>query len=143
MNDLYRNTFDHYTDNNPLTYVLTTAKLDSMGHRLVASLANYNFHLHYQSVRSNVEADALSRIDWSKNDQTLPAESLQSIVTSALTGQGKVYIDTIPCSPQAIESFTLSVHEHVQVVCKSMTMSELLQMQKAITVLIHHGIQIV
>ena len=44
---LYGNAFDVYTDNNPLTYVLTTAKLDAMGHRWVASLANYNFHLHY------------------------------------------------------------------------------------------------
>ena len=60
---LYRNTYDVYTDNNPLTYVLMTAKLDVMGHRWVASLANYNFHLHYRSGRSNVEADALSRID--------------------------------------------------------------------------------
>ena len=60
---LYENMFDVYTDNNPLTYVLTTAKLDVMGHRWVASLANYNFHLHYQSGSSNVEADALSRID--------------------------------------------------------------------------------
>ena len=42
---LYGNTFD--TDNNPLTYVLTTAKLDAIGHRWVTSLANYNFHLHY------------------------------------------------------------------------------------------------
>ena len=30
---LYGNTFDVYIDNNPLTYVLTTAKLDVMGHR--------------------------------------------------------------------------------------------------------------
>ena len=29
---LYGNTFDVYTDNNPLTYVLMTAKLDAMGH---------------------------------------------------------------------------------------------------------------
>ena len=72
---LYGNIYDVYTDNNPLTYVLTTAKLDAMGHRWVASLANYNFHLHYHSGKSNVEADALPRIDWSKNDQTLPAES--------------------------------------------------------------------
>ena len=97
---LYGNTFDIYTDNNPLTYVLTTAKLDAMGHRWVTSLANYNFHLHYQSGRNNVEADALSRIDWGKNDQTLPAESIQAIVTAALTGQGKDYIKTIPCSHQ-------------------------------------------
>ena len=65
---LYGNTFDIYTDNNPLTYVLTTVKLDAMGHRWVASLANYNFHLHYQSERSNVEGDALSRINWGKKD---------------------------------------------------------------------------
>ena len=30
---LYGNTFHVYTDNNPLTYVLTAAKLDVMGHR--------------------------------------------------------------------------------------------------------------
>ena len=68
---LYGNTFDAYTDNNPLTYVLTTAKLDAIGHSLVTSLAYYNFHLHYQSGRSNVEADALSRINWGKNDKKL------------------------------------------------------------------------
>ena len=44
---LYGNTFDIYIDNNPLTYVLTIAKLDAMAHRWVTSLANYNFHLHY------------------------------------------------------------------------------------------------
>ena len=80
-----------------------------MGHKWVASLANYNFHLHYHSGRSNVEADALSRIDWGKDDQTLPAESIKAIVTSAITGQGKDYINTITYSPQAIESITLPV----------------------------------
>ena len=72
-----------------------------------------------------MEADVLSRIDWGKDDQTLPAESIQAIVTSAITGQGKDYSDTITCSPQAIESFTPSVHDNTQVVCKSITMSEI------------------
>ena len=44
---LYGLTFDVYTNNNPLTYVLTTAKLDAASHHCVASLANYNFWLHY------------------------------------------------------------------------------------------------
>ena len=44
---LYRNTFGVYTDNNPLTYVLMTAKLDAMGHRWNTGLANYNIHIHY------------------------------------------------------------------------------------------------
>ena len=122
---LYGNSFDIYTDNNPLTYVLMTAKLDAMGHRWVASLANYNFHLHYHSGWSNVEAFALSRINWGKDDQTLPAESIQAIVTSAITGQGKDYIDTITCSPQAIESFTLPVPKNTYVFCKSMMMSKI------------------
>ena len=56
---LYGNTFDVYTDNNPLTYVLTTSKWDVMGHRWNAGLANYNFHIHYKLGKSNTEADAL------------------------------------------------------------------------------------
>ena len=35
--------FEVYTDNNPLTYILTTTKLDATGQRWVASLTNYNF----------------------------------------------------------------------------------------------------
>ena len=42
---LYGNTFDVYTDNNNLTYVLTTAKLGAMGHRWITGLAHYSFHL--------------------------------------------------------------------------------------------------
>ena len=40
---LYGNEFTVYTDNNPLTYILTTAKLDATSHRWVAALAAYNF----------------------------------------------------------------------------------------------------
>ena len=42
-NYLYGLTFDVYTDNIPLTYILTTAKLNMASHRWVASLDNYNF----------------------------------------------------------------------------------------------------
>ena len=120
---LHGNTFDVYTDKNPLTYVLMTAKLDMMGHRWVTILANHNFHLHYQSGRSNVEADALSKIDWGKSDKTLPGDSIQATVAATLTGQGNNYIGTIPCSPQAIDSFALSISDNAQVICKSTTLS--------------------
>ena len=59
---LYGGQFDIYTDNNPLTYILTSAKLDATGQRWVASLANYDFRIFYKSGKTNVEADALSRI---------------------------------------------------------------------------------
>ena len=58
---LYGNTFEVRTDNNPLTYVTTTAKLDAMSHRWLASLSNYNFTLKYRSGRSNSDADGMSR----------------------------------------------------------------------------------
>ena len=61
---LYGSTFDMHTNNNLLTYILTTAKLDAGSHRWVASLANYNFRLHYWSGKANIDADVLSRVSW-------------------------------------------------------------------------------
>ena len=72
-----------------------------------------------------MEADALSQIDWGKNDKTLSVNSIQAIVTATLKGQGNNYIETIPCSPQTIEPFAPSIHDNAQVVCKSMTLSEI------------------
>ena len=64
---LYGGQFDVYTDNNPLTYILTSAKLDAMGQRWVASLANYDFRIFYKSGKSNVEAGVLSCIPRASN----------------------------------------------------------------------------
>ena len=61
---LYGGSFQVYTDNNPLTYILSTAKLDAIRQRWVASLAPYNFGLHYNPGRQNVVADSLLRIPW-------------------------------------------------------------------------------
>ena len=61
---LYGLTFNVYTENNPLTYALTTAKLDAASHHWVASLANYYFQLHYWAGKANINADALLRVSW-------------------------------------------------------------------------------
>ena len=61
---LYGSTFNIHMDNNPLTHVLTTAKLDVASHCWVASLANYNFRLHYRAGKANIDADALLRVSW-------------------------------------------------------------------------------
>ncbi|KAL5011209.1 hypothetical protein ScPMuIL_011709, partial [Solemya velum] len=58
---LYGNTFEARTDNNSLTYVMKSAKLDATSHRWLASLSNYNFKLIYRSGRCNQDADGLSR----------------------------------------------------------------------------------
>ena len=54
--------FTVYTDNNPLTYVLTTARLNATGHRWVAELADFSFSIKYRPGHSNGDADALSRL---------------------------------------------------------------------------------
>ncbi|PJE77975.1 hypothetical protein CI610_03096 [invertebrate metagenome] len=69
---LYGRTFTVYTDNNPLTYILTKAKLDATGHRWLSALSTYHFDIKYRPGKGNVAADALSRLPVSsdsKDDQ--------------------------------------------------------------------------
>ena len=57
---LYGSSFKVETDNNPLTYVLTSAKVDATGHRWLAELSCYNFTIEYRSGKLNSDADGLS-----------------------------------------------------------------------------------
>ena len=58
---LYGNTFTVITDNNPLTYLLTTAKLDAASYRWLAALSTFNFDIKYSAGKHNLDADGLSR----------------------------------------------------------------------------------
>ena len=71
--------FAAYTDNNPLTYVLTSAKLDATGQRWIATLANYNFSLHYKSDKTNIEADALSRFPNREEEVYIDKDAIRAI----------------------------------------------------------------
>ena len=50
------------TDNNPLTYIMTTPNLNTTGHQWVWALARFNFLLEYQKGWDNTVADMLSWI---------------------------------------------------------------------------------
>ena len=67
-----RNEFVVCTDNNPLTYIFSSANLDAAGQRWVACLASYNFSLEYQKGKDNTVADFLS---WMS--ERLPDEEVQ------------------------------------------------------------------
>ena len=49
------------TDNKPLTYVLSSAKLDATSHCWLAAISTYNFSLKYRLGKTNIDADFLSR----------------------------------------------------------------------------------
>lgn len=60
---LYGARFTVRTDNNPLTYVLTTAKLNATGHRWLSDLSAYDFDIIYRPGKANIDADLLSRME--------------------------------------------------------------------------------
>ena len=103
---LYGSTFDMYTDNNPLTYVLTTAKLDAASHCWVARLANYNFRLHYRAGKTNIDADALSRVSWPECMPDNLGTSLKVTAAAVRAIQGAT-LDQPACP---IEAYSYDLH---------------------------------
>ena len=84
---LYGGEFAVYTDNNPLTYVLTSAKLDATGQRWIVALANYNFSLHYKSGKMNKEVDALSRIPSREKEVSIDKDAVRAIANTMQIGE--------------------------------------------------------
>ena len=70
-----------WTDNNPLTYVLTMPNLDATGHWWVGVLASFQFELEYQKGTDNGAADALSRVPISYSWETA-----QSLLEGVIVG---------------------------------------------------------
>ena len=58
-----RNEFVVRMDNNPLTYIFSTANLDAAGLRWAAHLTSYNSTLEYQKGKDNTVADFLHHMD--------------------------------------------------------------------------------
>ena len=99
----------------PLTYVLTTAKLDATGHRWVAALYNYTFSISYKPGRNNTDADALFRIQWPEavdiSSQTVHAvcegvQALHGKVETLCHGAQAVGVlsqDTMPSGMTSLE----------------------------------------
>ena len=56
----YAPEFTVYSDNNPITYGLSTAKLNTTGHCRVSELADFNFKIRYHPGKENGDADYLS-----------------------------------------------------------------------------------
>ena len=101
---LFGHQFTVYTDNNPLTYVLTSAQLDATGHRWVAALSAYSFELKYRPGRSNADADAMSRLPGilSEHRDTIRSDSIQAICQSHQVNNN--YIESLSTSPEVVDN---------------------------------------
>jgi hypothetical protein len=81
-------TFSVYTDNNPLTYILTSDKQDATGHKWVAALSAYQFTITYKPGKTNTDADALSRLE-----VTIDSDMVKAICNLE---QGNPLVESLP-----------------------------------------------
>ena len=107
--------FKVLTDNNPLTYVLSTAQLDATGHRWVAALAAYDFELKFRPGKQNADADCMSRLpgygtetrnksisqEPEASSCTIPQESIKAICKTQTIRTP--YIECLPVSATVVD----------------------------------------
>lgn len=76
--------FTVWTDNNPLTYIMTKPKLDACEQRWVSKLAPYTFDLKHIPGTKNVVADTLSRDPFARTvSQRLITEQYEQLLAEA------------------------------------------------------------
>ena len=89
------------TDNNPVIYVMSTAKLNATGMRWVGELADYHFDIKYQPGRVSADVDTLSRMSMDTGEYEascsghISKEAVLASVNAVLSNVTSVYITTI------------------------------------------------
>ena len=79
----------HFTiciDCNPLTYVLTTARLNATGFRWIAELTDFRFSIKYRPGSKNQVADTLSRLPLEAVKQLCTEETSMETVNALMHG---------------------------------------------------------
>ncbi|XP_048258582.1 uncharacterized protein LOC124117558 [Haliotis rufescens] len=105
---LYGHDFTVLTDNNPMTWVLTSAKLGATGHRWLAALSAYNFTISYRPWKNNADAHVLSRLQTPEDQSNMRQISSHSInaicnMTSTLSLVESVSVSSAIIQEQEVE----------------------------------------
>ena len=101
---LYGHKCEVLTDNNLLSYVLTTAKLDATGHCWLAELSTFNFSIKYRSKQLNRDVDALSRL----SQETISEDPIKAISNSIAAVQEEGIAEVICLDQQLSPGVMLS-----------------------------------
>ena len=109
-----RNEFVVCTDNNPLTYIFSTANLDAAGQRWVAHLTSYNFALDYQKGKDNTVADFLSCVEVQDYLSKIPYPGVKAVLDNAimpLTDRAEQGVQPNPDCQNACQEETLGARQ--------------------------------
>ncbi len=98
---LYGQRFTVLTDNNPLTYILSSAKVDATGHRWLAALSSYDFDIAYRPGKGNADADAMSR---HPGLDQLTVETVQAVCHGIYS---QPYVETIAMTEEALPTMDI------------------------------------
>ena len=136
--------FTVLTDNNPLTYVLTSGKLNATGHRWVAELSDFHFTIKYRQGTASGDAGFLSRPP--KDIQHLLEQCTEEISTDVIdaslhavqedSGKNFTWISTIGANPDVIRD----CQPQIVTPLKAISLNEINESQKndsAINKVIH------
>lgn len=89
-----------YTDNNPLKYVMSTAKLKAIEQKWVSELSRFNFEIRYRPGKSNGNADSLSRrpvpVDDSQEFQDMDVDDVSAVM-------GLTWVPRDICNKQQVD----------------------------------------
>ena len=99
-----------WTDNKPLTYIMTTPNLDAVGHRWVAAMAGYNLEIEYVWGSDNKVTDALSWVGECLDEDAVK-ELLDQGIIKELLNNAVCYC--IPCA-EANDPRVTEEHERVE-----------------------------
>ena len=95
---LMNNTFTVYTDNNPLTHILSSAKLDATGQRWASALGQYDFDIIYRSGLNNIDADSISRYPFDRAEEDSMKIDGRTVKTICGNIQLEALVETLPAA---------------------------------------------
>ena len=137
----YAPNFVVYTDNNPLTFVLSTAKLNATGLRWVGKLADFNFEIRYRPGTLNTDADSLSRFPgdfkayMNSCSEQISVENLQAslAMVSTVASGVSIWIVSMTDNVEELQSDDL----HAPTACNHLRVIDIVKTQQDDPVISH------